>query len=343
MKRANFKWPSISLVLLTLNDEEGTRKCLESVKRQVYPQSKVEIIVVDNGSKDDTASVAKSYGAKTYVSHRSAYENRATGMRKATGEFVFLILEVDIELKSKYFLQKMVKPLLENVQIPASFTRDYPKKNQPLVTRFISHDPIQRDPLFEFLTPSIESTIVKKMSGYYICDFSREKLPPVTHMLYRVSALKKTSVWKQKRDFDHDTVLKLVKKGFDRFAYVPSAGTYHHHAKNLKELIGKRLRNLDNHYFPHNKSVRYGWVNKDSSRDVFKLFVWVIYANLIFPATLRGIWRSLKFRDKALLLEPIITVTTTDAILWKFLTNKRGRKILKGFFKTLLPAYLFKI
>lgn len=336
MKKTNSKWPKVSLVLLTLNGGEGTRRCLESVKRQVYPKSNVEVIVIDNGSKDNTVSIAKSFGAKVDVSYKNAYENRATGMRKASGEFVFLILEHDLELKGKYFLQKMTRPLLEDSQISASFTRDYPKKDQPWVTRFISHDPIQRDPLFEFLTPSIESTITKKMSGYYICDFNRERLPPVTHMLYRVSALKKTSVWKQKRDYDHDTVLKLARKGFDRFAYVPSAGTYHHHASNLKELIGKRLRNLENHYFPHYKSVKYSWVNQDSKRDILRLFVWVLYANLIFPAMLRGIWRYLKFRDWALLLEPIITVVTTDAILWKFTTSKYGRKILAGFFKTLI-------
>ena len=141
-------WPKVSLTMFTLNGGKGVERCLESVRKQVYPKDKIEIIVIDNNSTDDSVDIAKKYTNKIVVNSRDGYLNRAEAMRMATGDFVFMILEQDIELRSKYFLQKMVSPLIKDERLVASFTRDYPRRDQPWVTRFISYHPIQCDPLF---------------------------------------------------------------------------------------------------------------------------------------------------------------------------------------------------
>lgn len=323
-----FDWPKISLVFLTLNGGNGVKFCLDSVKKQNYPKDKIELIIIDNGSSDSSVEIAKKFTKNVFINYKDAYENRADGMRLAKGEFVFMMLEQDLELKEADFIRKMVKPLIEDNRLVASFTREYPRADQPWVTRFISYHPSQCDPLFEFLTPSIDSTIVERKNDYFVCKFIPGKIPPVSRMLYRISYMKKTNAWRQKKDFDHDTVMAAIEKGYNLFAYVPSAGIYHHHAKNLKQLINKRIRNLNNHYFPYQDKTQYKWFNSNNKFSVLKLVIWVIYANLFIPALLRGIWRFLKFRDPVLLLEPVITITTTDVIFWTFLTNQIGRKIL---------------
>lgn len=327
------KLPKVSFVLLTFNGGEGVKKCLESVKKQNYPKDKVEIIVIDNGSSDNSAQVAKDYTNKVTVNHENAYKNRANGMRMATGEFVFMMLEQDIELRSKNFIQDMIKPLIEDKNLVASFTRDYPRKDQSWITRFLSYHPIQADPLFNFLTPSLESTLIEKKDGYFISKFILGKIPMATHMFFRASSLKKTPVWTQEKDFDHDTIVKLVKAGYNLFAYVPSAGTYHNHAKNFNQFLSKRIRNLENHYFPFSKSTEFSYV--DGKKDVLKLFFWVVYANLIFPEALRGIWRFIKYKDYVLLLEPFVTIAVTDTVLFHFLRRPQGRKILTDWLKRL--------
>jgi len=333
---SNKKLPKISIVMLTFNGGDGVRRALDSVSIQKYPKDLIEIIIVDNDSKDNSVEIAKKYTKRVTISRKSAYENRADGMRSASGDYIFMILEQDMEFKSEYFLRNMVMPLLEDESLAASFTRDYPRKDQPWVTRFISYDPNQRDPLFEFLTPSIKDTIVEKRNGYFLCNLTMEKLPPITHMLFKKSILKSIPVWKQKKDFDHDTVIGIIKAGNNKFAYVPEAGLYHHHAKNLKELVDKRVRNLNNHFFPYNNTTEYKWIDLTKRKNVLKLIVWVIYANLIFPAFIRGLTRTLKFRDRVFLLEPIIVIATTDAILWAFMKNEKGRLILKSSFKRLI-------
>ncbi len=320
-------WPKVSIVAFTFNDREGIKKALDSVKRQSYPKEKIEIVVIDNGSVDDSRDVAREYTNKIYIYLKNVYENRADGMRKATGEFIYMVLEDDMELRGKHFFQKLLKPMLEDDRIVASFTREYPKKSQGWVTRFISYHPIQCDPLFEFLTPSIDETIIKKNVGYSLCKYVLGKVPPTTHMLFRKSFLQKTPVWKQEKDFDHDTIISLVSFGYNFFAYVPSAGDYHHHAKNLKELIGKRVRNLNLHYFPYQESIGFKWLDVNDKFGVAKMIFWVIYANLFIPELIRGFARFLKHRDWVLLMEPVVAIAATDAILFQFIKNRAGRKI----------------
>lgn len=53
----------ISIVVPALNEEKYLSKCLESLKNQDY-KGKYEIIVVDNGSTDNTVKIAKKHGVK---------------------------------------------------------------------------------------------------------------------------------------------------------------------------------------------------------------------------------------------------------------------------------------
>ena len=322
--------PKISIVVLSFNGGECLRRCLSSVKKQIYPKNMVEIIVVDNGSTDRSVNIAKKYTDKVFVIRNfdGGYSNRASGMKMASGEYVYMILEQDMELRSKYFLQKMVKPLVENSQIVASFTREYQNSRQPWINRYISSTPSQSAPLFEYLTPSVSSTIVESKVDYSVCKYVIGHIPTTTHMIFRVSFLKKTTVWKQKWDFDHDTITKLVKAGYQKFAYVPDAGIYHYHVNNLRELVNKSLRNLDNHYFPYNRSLTYKWVDFSNKKEVLKLLFWVIYANLFFPALIKGFYRFLKTGDPIMLVEPIVVIVTTDALILKFLTNDVGRGLV---------------
>ncbi|MGB8707461.1 MAG: polysaccharide deacetylase family protein [Dehalococcoidia bacterium] len=56
----------ISVVIPALNEERFIADCLGSLKNQDY-QGEYEIIVADNGSTDDTASIARSYGAEVVI------------------------------------------------------------------------------------------------------------------------------------------------------------------------------------------------------------------------------------------------------------------------------------
>jgi len=81
--------PLVSIIVPTKNSAETIEDCLESIRRQSY--SNIEIIVVDNYSRDKTLDVTKKYDAKVYLKgpERSAQVN--FGVSKASGKYVYRV------------------------------------------------------------------------------------------------------------------------------------------------------------------------------------------------------------------------------------------------------------
>lgn len=330
------KLPKVSLVILTFNGGKYLKACLSSIKKQKYPKNLMEIIAVDNGSSDKSVQIAKAFGAKVFIKDKTdLYENWAFAMHKVTGDLTYLV-DQDIEFRGQDFLKKMVRPLVESPNLAGSFTRAYPNSRMTWITRFISYHPSQCDPLYEFLTPSIEESIVELRKGYSICDFELGKIPAESRMMFRVKFLKKTPIWAMSRLFDHDVFIKTIKAGHSLFAYVSSAGIYHYHADSLVNLLSKRIRNLRIHFFPYHETLEYRWIDSSRENKNMRMILWVLYANLLIPATLRGIWRFIKFRDWVLLAEPLVTLAVTDVVLWSFVTSPVGRRIISNYFKSLM-------
>lgn len=338
-------WPKITIAIPAKNDAKGLAKCLASIARQTYEKKLLEIIVIDDHSVDDTVEVARSFGAKVLknkyggkkIINRSEV-GKAIGLHNATGEFIY-ILEQDIELRGINFFQKLLKPLVEDRSLAGSFTREgMPRKTQSWITRFISYHPAQCDPLYEFFSPPIESTITETGAGYFFCTYEPDKIPPLGRIMFRIDFIKKTEIWRWPGFFDLDSVALLVERGYNKFAYVPEPGIYHDHARTLGDLVSKRVRNLHYHFFPYFSKMHYRWFDVKSKKGVLKITFWVIYANLIIPATLRGIWKTIKFRDPVLLAEPLLAIITTDVLLWNFIWSRHGRRLIYQTIKTLFSG-----
>ncbi len=81
-----------------LNEETSLSFCLASVTSQRF-EGGMEVIVVDNGSTDNTASVAQRYGAKVIpCKRRGVVFARQVGLESAAGQ-VIVHLDADSRLK----------------------------------------------------------------------------------------------------------------------------------------------------------------------------------------------------------------------------------------------------
>lgn len=92
---------SVSVVIPTWNQARLIDKVLESLKRQTIPL--FEIIVVDNGSRDETIGIAQSHGAKVIALGTNCGFASAVnvGIEAAQGDWLF-VLNNDIELDSRW-------------------------------------------------------------------------------------------------------------------------------------------------------------------------------------------------------------------------------------------------
>ena len=83
-------WPRISVVVCSYNGARTIRDCCEGLRRLDYPD--YEVIVVDDGSTDGTAAIARQYGFRIIsTENRGLSSARNTGMKASMGEIVAYI------------------------------------------------------------------------------------------------------------------------------------------------------------------------------------------------------------------------------------------------------------
>ena len=94
--------PLVSVIIPTYNRAQILRETLDSVLAQSYPA--IEIVVVDDGSTDDTAAVVAQYaGRARHIRQRNQGVEMARnkGIRVSTGDYLTFLDDDDLMLPSK--------------------------------------------------------------------------------------------------------------------------------------------------------------------------------------------------------------------------------------------------
>src|SRR6266436_4803621 len=96
--------PLVSVVIDTHNYGRFIEECIDSVLSQDFPADQMEVVVVDDGSTDDTAERIKKYGSRIryfYKSNGGQASAFNLGFAKARGEIIALLDADDYWLPGK--------------------------------------------------------------------------------------------------------------------------------------------------------------------------------------------------------------------------------------------------
>ena len=86
----NNRWPRISVVVCSYNGARTIARCLDGLLKLEYPD--YEVIVVDDGSTDDTRAIAEKYGFRIISTPNHGLSHaRNLGLKAASGEIVAYI------------------------------------------------------------------------------------------------------------------------------------------------------------------------------------------------------------------------------------------------------------
>jgi glycosyltransferase EpsH len=138
----NIAFPSITFIIPVFNVEKYIKKCLSSIIAQKNPDW--EVIIIDDGSTDASASICKSFIEKhsniRIVSQKNQGQGiaRNTGMRLAQGRFICFVDPDD------WVHEDMTKDLISAMDSSdaafANFGIEYITTNGTVSKRFVNFD-----------------------------------------------------------------------------------------------------------------------------------------------------------------------------------------------------------
>ncbi|MGQ0668973.1 MAG: glycosyltransferase, partial [Actinomycetota bacterium] len=112
--------PRVSAVVAAYDEERLIARCLDSLLAQTIRE--LEVIVVDDGSRDRTAEIAETRGVRVIrVPHRGPARARNVGTAAARGDAVVFV-DADLEL-DPVCIERLAAPILDG-EILGTFTKD---------------------------------------------------------------------------------------------------------------------------------------------------------------------------------------------------------------------------
>ncbi len=118
--------PTVSVIIPTYNYGSFIGEAIESVLAQTFPVS--EIVVVDDGSSDNTEEVVGKFGNKVkYIKQKNGGVGlaRNTGVKHSTGEFIAFLDADDIWLPQKLERQLRVLENDEEIGLVTTGMREF--------------------------------------------------------------------------------------------------------------------------------------------------------------------------------------------------------------------------
>jgi len=197
----------LSVIIITYNEQENIRGCLESVKWSD------EIVVVDSFSSDKTAEIAKEYIAKVFQNRWTNFSKQKNfALGKASNEWV---LNIDADERTTPELKEEILTVL-NSQFP-SFDGYYIARRNHYLGKWIRYCgwyPDYKLRLFRrgkgrFNERTVhESVVVEGRKGYlksYLNHYSYKNLSDHLSRIDKFSSLSAEEMftdWKRARLFD---------------------------------------------------------------------------------------------------------------------------------------------
>ncbi|HEC66941.1 MAG TPA: glycosyltransferase family 2 protein [bacterium] len=253
----------VSIIISCRNEEKYIAKCLDSIIAQDYPKNKLEILVVDGRSTDETREIVKKYTEKHSFIKLLDNPRRVTpfamnkGIKKANGDVIILVNAHSVldENFLKYNIEYLKKTRADAVGGRLNTIND----DSSIIAQAI---PLAADSLLgaggKRYRSRIEEGWVKDTLPY--CTYPRKTFD-------KVGLIDEELI----RDQDEEFNYRLLRSGGKIF-YAPKIKSYLHVRPSLKKLWRQ--------YF------QYGYFKVRVARKIGAILIWRQLIPAIFVGSL---------------------------------------------------------
>lgn len=229
--------PRVSVVIPTYNRGRFIKNAIMSVLAQTYKD--YEIIVVDDGSTDDTWKIVKKFGDKVryiYQKNRGPSAARNTGIKHANGKYIAFLDSDDRFLPKK--LEKQMNFIKKNPNCRYLYTWYYNVNSKGKRTKLR------------------KSMVFKKREYLQYALYIRKFMIRTSTLLVEKKVFEKTGLFNEKYWFSQDWDMWLRIAAYHRgYCIKEPLSEYWHHGNNRSSLRVKK-------YHPEIK------------KSIFKLYKW---------------------------------------------------------------------
>lgn len=212
--------PAVSVVIPARNAAATLPACLDALRRQTGGPPAFEVVVVDDGSTDDTAAVAEAAGARVErMAHAGRAAARNRGAEVAQGA---LLLFTDADcVPNPDWIARLTAPFADSTVAGARGV--YRTRQRALVARFVQ---LEYEDKYRLLKPLQDIDFVDTYSAAYRREvfLANGGFDPTLPF-----------------DEDQDFSFRLANRGH-RLVFVPDAVVYHQHAESLRAYASKKFR-----------------------------------------------------------------------------------------------------
>ncbi|NOQ55964.1 MAG: glycosyltransferase [Nanohaloarchaea archaeon] len=263
-------YPSITFAIPAFNEEKTIAKTIESILEIEYPKDRYEIFVIDDGSKDDTAKIAKKYIKQdiTVISTKNNGKGHALNVAlKKSKKELFACIDAD-----SYIEKGSVINIVQNFRkkdISGCSSSIFIRNNKKI---------IEKIQVFEYMYAAIFRQIYSFINCMYVT--------PGVLSIYRTKDLKDEGYFDEANNITEDLEIALrLHSRHKHIAFDIRSITHTTAPDTLKALMRQRIRWFRG-YIYNARKYRHMHFNKDfGTLGLFMLPLNILGIFLIFITT----------------------------------------------------------
>lgn len=330
--------PVVSVMIATYNSERLLKRTLEAIKSQTYPKEKIEILVIDGGSKDSTLEIAKIYGCIILLNNKTEPVNaKLMGLKYSSGKYLITI-DHDEVIENRKSIELKVKLLEMHPECKVALCSGYKRPlKYPKLNQYISEfgDPFS---LFMYNFSKGDTFLEKALKKNYITEeendeyikvsFENMRKQPIFELCCLGTMIDREYFLQIPNVCDDGSIMVhlfyiMLERGVKSIIVIKNDALVHYSVDSLKAYFPKlKWRICNNVHFQAMGENGFNGRIKYQKGLIYKKYLFVPYTISTIIPFLQGIYLTYTRKNSIYLMHPILCWYVLIQIMYQY-----GRKI----------------